>query len=333
MVETFKAFKLRQQDNEFTSQIEKMTLPELPTSDVLIRVHYSSVNYKDGLASTPKSTIVKQYPFVPGIDLAGVVEESNDDRFNKGDKVIATSYEIGVSHFGGFSEYASIPADWIVPLPEGLTLKEAMVYGTAGFTAALSIQRLEENGVTPNKGNVLVTGATGGVGTLAIAMLNKLGYQVTASTGKLSSMDFLKQLGATNVITREDVYEEKVPALAKQHWAAAVDPVGGQTLASMLSKINYGGSVAVSGLTGGTSVPTTVFPFILRGVSLIGIDSVYCPMNIRKKIWDRMANDLKPENMGSLTKEIHLEELSTSLNNILEGKSLGRTVVNLIDEN
>ena len=290
MKESFKAFVVDKRESDFTVNIKELTIQDLPAGDVLIKVIYSSINYKDGLASTPDGKIVRSYPFIPGIDLAGVVVRSNDARFKEGDEVLATSYEIGVSHFGGYSEYARIPADWVVPLPEGLSLKEAMIYGTAGFTAALSVQRLEENGVTPNKGSVLVTGATGGVGSIAVAILAKRGYHVVASTGKQSEHDFLIDLGASEILSREDVTGEKIRALDKQLWAAAVDPVGGKTLASILSKITYNGSVAVSGLTGGGDVPTTVFPFILRGINLLGIDSVYCPMETRIALWKRMAH-------------------------------------------
>ncbi|MEH7479899.1 acryloyl-CoA reductase [Neobacillus drentensis] len=303
---------------------------DLQAGDILIKVSYSSVNYKDGLASTPDGKIVRSYPFVPGIDLAGVVVSSNDSRFKAGDEVIATSYEIGVAHYGGYSEYAQIPAEWVVPLPEGLSLKEAMVYGTAGFTAALSVQRLEENGLTPEKGSVLVTGATGGVGSIAVAILAKRGYHVVASTGKQSEHDFLIEIGASEILSREDVTGEKIRALDKQLWAAAVDPVGGKTLASILSKIYYNGSVAVSGLTGGGDVPTTVFPFILRGVNLLGIDSVYCPIETRIALWKRMATDFKPDNLlNVMNKEVSLEELPNDLSSILKGEARGRTIVKL----
>ncbi|WP_171038222.1 NADPH:quinone oxidoreductase family protein [Aquibacillus sediminis] len=328
MIGSFKAFVVNQTEEHFTAKLDEVSIQDLPDSEVLIEVYYSSVNYKDGLASVPNSTIVKQYPFVPGIDLAGVVIESKDNRFKAGDKVIATSYEIGVTHYGGYSEYASVPADWIVPLPTGLTLEEAMVYGTAGFTAALSVHRLEENGLTPEDGKVLVTGATGGVGSIAVAMLSKRGYEVVASTGKTSAHDYLKQLGASEVISREDVYNEKIRALDKQQWAAAVDPVGGDTLAAILSKLNYGGAVAVSGLTGGTKVPTAVFPFILRGVSLLGVDSVYCPMTIRAELWKRMATDLKPDGLSDfISTKVPFNELSQALQTILAGNAQGRMVV------
>ncbi len=330
MSESFKALVVDKTESDFTVNVKDLTIQDLPVGDVLIKVSYSSVNYKDGLASTPNGKIVRSYPFIPGIDLAGVVVNSNDSRFKAGDEVIATSYEIGVSHFGGFSEYAQVPADWVVPLPEGLSLKEAMVYGTAGFTAALSVLRLEENGLAPVKGSVLVTGATGGVGSIAVAILAKRGYQVVASTGKQSEHDFLIEIGANEILSREDVTGEKIRALDKQLWAAAVDPVGGKTLASILSKITYNGSVAVSGLTGGGDVPTTVFPFILRGVNLLGIDSVYCPMETRIALWKRMATDFKPDNLLKVMKtEVSLEELPDYLSSILKGEARGRTIVKL----
>lgn len=331
MIETFKALVVNKTDSSFTVGLEDLTENDLPSGDVLIKVAYSSINYKDGLASIPEGKIVRSYPFVPGIDLAGVVVSSTDPRFQTGDEVIATSYEIGVSHFGGYSEYAMIPGDWIVPLPKNLTLKESMIYGTAGLTAALSIQKLEENGITPDKGKVLVTGATGGVGSMAVAMLAKCGYEVTASTGKETANDFLKQLGASEVISREDVYDDgKIRALDKQHWAAAIDPVGGENLAAILSKIQYNGSVAVSGLTGGTNVPTTVFPFILRGINLLGIDSVYCPMDVRQKVWNRMANDWKPNDLSlCVNKEITLKELPETLPILLKGQANGRFLVKI----
>ena len=329
--DSFKALIVNKKEETFSVKIDQLTLDALPAGEVLIKVAYSSINYKDGLATIPDGNIVRSYPFVPGIDLAGVVVSSEDPRFHEGDEVIATSYEIGVSHFGGYSEYARIPADWIVPLPKNLTLKEAMIYGTAGFTAALSIFKLEESGVTPEKGKVLVTGSTGGVGSMACAMLSKKGYQVVASTGKDSEHEFLKQLGAAEIISREEVVGDKVKALDKQLWAAAVDPVGGETLAAILSKIDYDGAVAVSGLTGGPKVPTTVFPFILRSIKLLGIDSVYCPMDVRLKVWDKMADDYKPSStlLQSIEKEITFDTLPEYLPLLLKGQARGRFVVKL----
>ncbi|MEK5080806.1 acryloyl-CoA reductase [Solibacillus sp. FSL W7-1436] len=329
MAENFKALVVNNEE-QFTVDVKELSLNDLPEGDVLLKVEYSSINYKDSLAAIPDGNIVKSYPFVPGIDLAGTVISSENPQFKEGDKVIATSYEIGVSHFGGYSEYARIPSEWLVPLPEGLSLKEAMVIGTAGFTAALSVQRLEENNVTPDKGKVLVTGSTGGVGSFAVSILSKLGYEVEASTGKESEHGFLKSLGATSIVPREEVYDGKVRALGKQKWAAAVDPVGGEPLASLLSQIHYGGSVAVSGLTAGTKLPSTVFPFILRGVNLLGIDSVYCPMDTRLKVWNRLATDFKPDNLEQLIQqEITLEQLPEALPTLLKGQAKGRTIVKL----
>lgn len=330
MSERFKAFVVNKTEDDFLVGLKNISFDELPAGEVLIKVAYSGINYKDGLASIPNGKIVRSYPFIPGIDLAGLVVSSEDPRFHEGDQVIATSYEIGVSQFGGYSEYARIPGDWIVPLPENLSLKEAMIYGTAGFTAALAVQRLEDNGLSPEKGKVLVTGATGGVGSLAVAMLANRGYDVIASTGKAAEHEFLHKLGAKEVISREDVYNGKLKALDKQLWAGAVDPVGGESLASVLSKIQYNGSVAVCGLTGGGNVPTSVFPFILRGINLLGIDSVYCPMEVRKPLWDRMASDLKPAGvLVSICKEITLEGLPETLPIILKGQAKGRFVVKI----
>lgn len=324
----FNAFIVNKTEDDFSAKLQKVTMDDLSPGEVTIKVSYSSVNYKDGLASIPNGKIVRSYPFIPGIDLAGTVVNSKDKRFSEGDNVIVTSYELGVSHTGGYSEYARVPADWIVPLPEGLSMEEAMILGTAGFTAALSIHRLEENGLQPDKGSVLVTGATGGVGSIAVAMLASRGYHVTASTGKESEREYLKQIGATEVISREEVTGEKYRPLDKQLWAAAVDPVGGSTLSSIISKLQYNGSVAVSGLTGGTEVPTTVFPFILRGVNILGIDSVYCPMETRKELWSRMATDLKPsDHLHTIKQVVTLENLPETLSTILKGGARGRTIV------
>jgi acrylyl-CoA reductase (NADPH) len=329
-MDNFRAFMVNKADSEFSAEVKTIGLDDLPAGDVVIKVAYSSVNFKDGLASIPNGKIVRSYPFVPGIDLAGTVVRSEDSSFKEGDEVIATSYEIGVSHYGGFSEYARIPAKWIVPLPEGLNLREAMIFGTAGFTAALSVHRLEENGLTPERGKVLVTGATGGVGSVAVAMLAKRGYHVVASTGKASEHEYLRKIGAEEIISREELIGEKTKPLDQQLWAAAVDPVGGKTLSAILSKLEYNGSVAVSGLTGGTDVPTTVFPFILRGINLLGIDSVYCPMETRKLLWQRMATDLKPEGLlESIQNEITLDELPGTLASILKGENRGRTIVKM----
>ncbi|MDX8344572.1 acryloyl-CoA reductase [Rossellomorea sp. YZS02] len=327
MSNSFKALVVNKTEEDFSLNVESLTHDDLPEGDVTIRVHYSSVNYKDGLASIPKGNIVKSYPFVPGIDLAGVVTSSEDSRYQEGDEVVVTSYELGVSHYGGYSEYARVPAEWVIPLPEGLTMKEAMTFGTAGFTAALSIHQLEKNGLSPDNGPVLVTGATGGVGSMAVSMLAKRNYDVIASTGKESEHDYLRDLGAKEIVSRDDVNPEKIRPIGKQRWAGAIDPVGGKTLAAVLSNTQYGGSVAVSGLTGGGDVPTTVFPFILRGVNLLGIDSVYCPKDLRVKLWERMATDLKPDGLQDIQHEVSFDDLPEALSGILAGKARGRTVV------
>lgn len=331
MNNSFKAFVVNKINDQFTTNIQELHKDDLPDGDVLIKVAYSSMNYKDALASVENGKIVTNYPFIPGIDLSGTVMHSDNPLYKQGDKVIVTSYELGVSHYGGYSEYAKVPSEWVVPLPKNLTLEESMIYGTAGFTAALSIQQLENVGMSPEKGKVLVTGATGGVGSQAIQTLKKKGYEVVASSGK-DKTEFLKKLGANEVINRTEVCGEKIKSLDKQQWMYAIDPVGGNTLAAIVSKLQYGGAVAVSGLTGGGNVPTTIYPFILRGVNILGIDSVYCPMDIRKSLWERMANDLKPLNLhDSMYEQITLEELPQSLSRILQGGNIGRTVVKISD--
>lgn len=329
MPDTFQALVVDISE-QFTVRVQELSIEDLPAGEVLIKVAYSSVNYKDGLAGIPNGNIVRHYPFIPGIDLSGTVVSSSDSRFREGQSVIATSYGIGVSHYGGFSQYARIPADWVVPLPEGLSLREAMIYGTAGFTAALSVQALEDYGAAPDKGTVLVTGATGGVGGSAVAMLAKKGYHVAASTGRTDEAGYLQALGAAEVLSREDVGSTAVKPLDKQLWQGAVDSVGGEPLAAVLSKIAYGGAVAASGLTAGTAVPTTVLPFILRGVSLLGIDSVSCPAGKRQNIWKRMAGDLKPGSLEDLVdREITLTGLPAALEDILKSKTRGRVLVRL----
>lgn len=331
VAEAFQALVVNKSEEQFSVSVKQLALEDLPAGEVLIKVAYSSVNYKDGLASIPNGNIVRSYPFVPGIDLSGCVVSSADQRFREGQQVLVTGYGTGVSHFGGFSEYARIPADWVVPLPDGLTLREAMIYGTAGFTAALSLLKLEENGLSREKGKVLVTGATGGVGGAAVAMLARKGYQVAASTGKTAAADYLLGLGAGEVLSREDVYSGgSIKPLDKQLWQGAVDPVGGSQLAALLSKITYGGAVAVSGLTGGTAVPATVLPFILRGVSLLGIDSVMCPMDKRLKVWELMAGEWKPDNLDRLVdREVDLNGLPQALGDILQSGIRGRVLVRL----
>ena len=330
MEKTFRALVVEKTEDAFIVEVRERSLDDLPEGDVTIRVCYSSVNYKDGLASIPNGRILTRYPMVPGIDLSGIVVDSKDPRFREGDEVLVTGYELGVSHEGGFSEMALVPGDWVVPLPAGLTLKEAMAIGTAGFTAAMSVHQLMEHGVTPEKGPVLVTGATGGVGSSAVAMLAQLGYHVAASTGKDSEHEYLRKLGAKEILHRDEVSAESKRALEKERWAGAVDPVGGKTTAYLLRTTRYGGAIALSGLTGGADLATTVFPFILRGVNLLGIDSVYCPMELRKKLWERLGSDWKPQGlMAEIAREVTLDTLKETLAAILRGEVRGRTIVKL----
>ena len=288
------------------------------------------MNYKDGLASIPDGKIVRNYPFVPGVDQSGVVVESSDARFKPGDKVIATSYDLGVTHYGGFSEYARLKADWLVPLPAGLTLKEAMALGTAGFTAALAIHRLEENGLKPENGPVLITGATGGVGSIAINILSKRGYDVAASTGKEPEHAYLKSLGASAILSRQETSAESSRPLEKERWAGSIDAVGGSTLAYLLRTTRYGGSIAACGNTGGPNFSSSVFPLILRAVNLLGIDSVNCPMELRRQIWQQLATDYKPGALlESIGHESSLEELPHALAAILQGEIRGRTIIKI----
>ncbi len=328
MSTTFRAYVLNKSEDNFSAAIQELSLDDLPAGEVLIKVAYSGVNYKDGLACLPNSPIVRKYPFVPGIDLSGTVAESSDDRFKAGDEVIVTSYDLGVSHFGGFSEYARVSAKWVVPLPKGLSLKEAMALGTAGFTAALALHQLERNGLTPQSGPVLVTGATGGVGSVSISILHNLGYSVAASTGKSTEHDYLKGLGASEVLSREEVAADSTRPMEKERWAGSIDSVGGSTLAYLLRSTKYGGSVAACGNTGGPNFSTTVFPFILRGVNLLGIESVNCPMELRQPLWERLATDLKPAHLlDGIGYEASLEQVPEVTAQIVKSAVRGRAII------
>ncbi len=328
MSASFRAFVVNKTGDSFTSGLKELTAADLPAGEVLIKVAYSSVNYKDGLASIPEGKIVRSYPFVPGVDLSGVVVESGDPRFKPGDEVLATSYEIGVSHYGGYSEYARVKADWVVPLPAGLTFKEAMALGTAGFTAALAVHQLEKNGLKPQNGPVLVTGASGGLGSIAISILSSLGYTVSASTGKSSEHDYLQKLGASDLLDRQETSAESNRPLEKERWAGSVDSVGGSTLAYLIRTTRYAGSIASCGNTGGPNFSTTVFPFILRGINLLGIESVNCPMELRRELWQHLASDYKPRHLlDTIAHEVSLEDLPQALANVLKGGTRGRTIV------
>jgi acrylyl-CoA reductase (NADPH) len=326
--DTFRAYLVTHDEGQTTRELTELPLSELGDDGVLIDVEYSSVNYKDGLAASAEGKVARISPLIPGIDLAGSVVEDGTNEFPAGFKVIAHGYDIGVAHHGGFAERARIPAGWLVPLPDGLDTRNAMALGTAGFTAALSIIALEEHGITPASGPVLVTGATGGVGSTAVAMLSGLGYEVVASTGKASGADYLTKIGARSIVDRASLEEPGKP-LQKETYAAAVDCVGGQVLATVLARIAYGGAVAASGLTGGAALPTTVMPFILRGVSLLGIDSAMTPIERRRAVWQRMGSDLKPTSLPLIGKELTLYELDDTLDAILAGQAVGRTVIDL----
>ncbi|SDD40870.1 putative quinone oxidoreductase, YhdH/YhfP family [Paenibacillus sp. UNCCL117] len=334
-MDTFKAYLLEKAGDAASGAVKELSMDRLPQGEVTIRVHYSSVNYKDGLAALPVSPIVKSYPFIPGIDLAGVVEHSEADGFSPGDPVLVTGYELGVTHYGGFSQYARVPASWVVPLPEGLTMLEAMALGTAGFTAALSLAALERNGLQPGDRTapVLVTGATGGVGSVAVSLLAASGYRVTASTGKASEHDYLRQLGADSIIGRDELRPADGKPLRRELWAGAIDPVGGEALAYTLGTIRYGGAAAVSGLTGGAAFAATVYPFILRGVSLLGIDSVGCPMAVRQEVWSKLASVWKPISyLNAGWRMIGLPALPEALERIQKGQLRGRVIVKLWDD-
>lgn len=328
-MKSFQALFIEKEEQDTSLHFRDTTIDELPENDVTIEVHYSGINYKDGLAVLPDGKIVSEYPFIPGIDASGVVVETKSDRFQVGDEVIVTSYDFGVSYFGGYSEFIRVPADWVVSLPAGLSLKEAMILGTAGFTAALSVDALEFSGVTPTDGKIAVSGATGGVGSLSSAILSKRNYQVVASSNKADAAEFLQKFGVSEVVTREAFQPEKIRALDKQLFAGAIDCVGGKPLAYLLTAVQYGGAVTTCGMSAGGKLDTTVFPFILRGIQLFGIDSVLCPMPKRERIWNRLATDYKLANLNELATEIPFSELPTALHQVMNGGVTGRYLVKI----
>jgi acrylyl-CoA reductase (NADPH) len=324
----FKAFRISQDGEKISGAVVETTLDTLTPGDVVIKAAYSSVNYKDALAATGGAKILRKFPLIGGIDVAGVVVSSADARFKEGDQVVVTGYDLGVANDGGYSAYARVPGDWVVKLPPSLTLFDAMALGTAGFTAALSVIRLEQNGLKNLAGPVIVTGATGGVGSVAVAILGGLGYEVTAVTGKDGEHGYLKSLGATTVLPRSAIEKHNRP-IDKATWAGAVDPVGGDVLAWLTKTMAYGASIANSGLTGGIEVHTTVIPFILRGVNLLGIDSVMCPMPMRLEVWRRLASDMKPKKLSAIAHEIPLSRLDHAFLTLVTGAAKGRFVVNV----
>lgn len=328
-MKSFKALLIDESDGQVVSAITQMDESRLDAGEVTIRVAYSSVNYKDALAATGAGKIIRRFPCIGGIDLSGVVIKSADPRFKEGDPVIATSFDIGVAHHGGYAEIARVPADWVVPLPAGLSLYEAMALGTAGFTAALAIVRMEENRLTPAKGSVIVTGATGGVGSLAVDMLAKIGYHVVALTGKESEAGYLRSLGAAEVLMRQSIDLTKIRPLDKGRWAGAVDNLGGDILAWIASTMEQGGTIASIGLAASMKLNTTVAPFILRGVSLLGIDSGYIREPYRRDVWQRLASDLRPPHLESMSRKIAFEELPATFAEYVAGRAKGRVVVEL----
>lgn len=327
---TFKAMVVEEGENkEFTRKVVSRKIDELPPGDLLIRVHYSSLNYKDALSAIGNKGVTRNYPHTPGIDAAGEVVDCSTALFSRGEKVLVTGYDLGMNTAGGFAEYIRVPSKWAVSLPEGLSLRESMILGTAGFTAALSVWKLANAGVKPADGDILVTGATGGVGSLAVAILAKAGYRVVAATGKSEEEDYLQQLGASEVIPRAAVTEGAEKPLLKERWAGVVDAVGGETLAAALKATRYGGVVTCCGLVGSSDLTMNVFPFILRGVSLLGVDSVQCPMETRLQVWKKLAGDWKPERLKMVASECSLNELDEKIEAILKGQACGRTLVNL----
>ena len=324
----FNAFRVFEENGKISGRMVQVSLEDLGDDAVVIKAAFSSVNYKDALAATGAVKIMRRFPLIGGIDVAGNVESSADPRFKAGDPVLVTGYDLGVAHDGGYAGYVRVPAEWVVPAPKGLSLFDTMAVGTAGFTAALSIVDMERNGLTPANGSVIVTGATGGVGSIAVQCLAARGYDVTALTGKPQEENYLRSLGAANVLARDTLQMGTRP-LEKAMWAGAVDPVGGATLGWLTRTMMQNGCIASSGLTGGTELQTTVLPFILRGVKLLGIDSVMCPMPVRLEVWRRLATDLKPARIVEAARQISLEELPSAFDALLKGQARGRYIVKI----
>jgi putative YhdH/YhfP family quinone oxidoreductase len=319
------------EDKNYLIRIGERFVKDLPPGEILLKVHYSSLNYKDALSATGQFGVSKYYPHTPGIDAAGEIVESSDGAFKPGDKVIVTSYDLGMNTPGGFGQYIRVPASWVVPLPEGLSVRESMILGTAGLTAGLMVEKLVRNGVHPEQGEILVTGATGGVGSLAVAILVKAGYRVIAATGKSSQKEYLLSIGAADVIGREEVLAGIERPLMAERWAGVVDVVGGEMLAAAIKSTRYGGTVACCGLVGSRELSVSVLPFILRGVSLLGIDSVQCPMELRRTVWKKLAGEWKPEKLDAIVQECTLHNLEKEIHAILKGQLRGRVLVNLLE--
>ncbi len=327
---TFQALQTREVDGGYQNDLIERELSELGSGGVLVRVQWSSLNYKDALSATGNKGVTRHFPHTPGIDAVGVVEEAGDGPFSQGDAVICTGYDLGMNTDGGFAEYIRVPAEWLVPLPEGLSARDAMVLGTAGLTAALCVESLLDTGVNPDQGAVLVTGATGGVGSVSVAILSKLGFNVAAVSGKADAVDWLKGLGAAQVISRDEYLENAGKPMLKEQWAGAIDCVGGDALTTALKSVKYGGSVAACGLAGSPDLNMTVFPFILRSVNLLGVDSVELPVEIKQQMWQLLADEWIPRDMAQLeAAEIGLDEVNDWVAKILKGGVRGRVVVRL----
>ncbi len=317
-------------EKQFTREIKQRQIDDLPDGDVLINVQYSSLNYKDALSATGNKGVSRKYPHTPGVDAAGVVAESKSPEFKVGEQVLVTGYDLGMNTSGGYAEYVRVPAHWVVKLPENLTLRESMVYGTAGFTAALSCFKLINSGVTPDKGPVLVTGATGGVGSIATSILVKSGYEVAAVNGIVDEAEYLLELGAKEVISIADADDQSGRPLLKPRWAGAIDTVAGNLLSTAIKTTQYGGAVTCCGNVGSAELHSSIFPFILNGITLLGIDSVNCPVDMRMQVWNKVAADWKLEHLDKITTELpSLEALDERIALILEGKSRGRAIVKI----
>ncbi len=332
VMENYKALVIREvAEGRFQRTIETVPRNFLPDNELLIRVSYAGLNYKDALSSIGNRGVTKKYPHTPGVDACGMVAESSNLDFPVGMKVIVTSYDLGMNTKGGFAEYISVPSDWVIPLPENLTLKEAMIIGTAGFTAALALHKMEMNGQKPDNGEVVVTGASGGVGSMAVALLHQAGYRVIASSGKQEHYTWLHALGAKRCVNREEVSDDSGRPLLSPAWAGAIDTVGGNTLATLLKRCERNGNVAACGLVASSELHTTVFPFILNGVNLLGVDSAETPRAIRLDLWRRLANDLKPKNLSDMGQVVPLEKIPVCMEDMLEGETFGRVVAEIGD--
>lgn len=331
--EAFSSLVIRRNDaGQVTSSVEHLTLADLPPGEVVIDVEYSSLNYKDALACQAHSGVVRKLPHIPGIDCAGVVSESSDSRYSAGDSVLVTGYELGAPAWGGYSQRVRVPADWIVPLPATLSAKQAMTYGTAGFTAAQSVMALQLHHIQPERGEIVVTGASGGVGSIAIAILAKLGYTTVAVSGKPEQTGLLQELGAVRVIPRSEVDDKTENPLLAARWAGAVDTVGGNTLATILRSTDHRGCVTACGLVAGTDLPLTVYPFILRGVTLAGIDSAKCPREPRLEVWKKLSGEWNvSDKLSSLAREVTLSEVPREVAAMLKGENHGRVLVRPVD--